>query len=214
MIHVPREEALRYLGCRGAAPDQATAALLEERIRAVEEAADPRWTALEVPLTLCPGGAELGDWSIRSEKLRAHLEGCTAALLFGATLGVGVDRLIARSAAGRVAQAAVDQAVAAALIEAVCDDACDQLTKQYPGKYLRPRFSPGYGDFPLTAQPELLRRLDGPRKIGLTATDSCLLAPIKSVTAVIGVADTPGKCHAGGCATCSKTNCAFRRDTK
>ena len=214
MIHVPREEALRYLGCRGAAPDQATAALLEARIQAVEEAAAPRWTALEVPLTLRPGGVELGDWSIRSEKLRAHLEGCTSALLFGATLGVGVDRLIARSAAGRVAQAAVDQAVAAALIEAVCDDACDQLAGQYPGKYLRPRFSPGYGDFPLTDQPELLRRLDGPRKIGLTATDSCLLAPIKSVTAVIGVADTPGKCHAGGCATCSKTNCAFRRDTK
>ena len=214
MIHVPREEALRYLGCGGAEPDEATAALLEARIQAVEEAADPRWTALEVPLTLRPGMVALGDWSIRSEKLRSHLEGCTSALLFGATLGVGVDRLIARSAAGRVAQAAVDQAVAAALIEAVCDDACDQLTKQYPSKYLRPRFSPGYGDFPLTDQPELLRRLDGPRKIGLTATDSCLLAPIKSVTAVIGVADTPGKCHAGGCATCSKTNCAFRRDTK
>ena len=38
-----------------------------------------------------------------------------------------------------------------------------------------------------------------------------LLAPVKSVTAVIGLARTPGKCHAGGCATCSKTDCAFRR---
>jgi len=213
MIHTPRREALRYLGCRGAEPDEATAALLDERIQAVEAAADPRWTALEVPLTPLPDGVELGDWSIHSEKLRAHLEGCTAALLFGATLGVGVDRLIARSAAGQVARAAVDQAVAAALIEAVCDDACGQLAEHYPGRYLRPRFSPGYGDFPLTDQPELVRRLDGPRKIGLTATDTCLLAPIKSVTAVIGLADTPGKCHAGGCATCSKTNCAFRRDT-
>ena len=212
MIHVPRAEALRYLGYRGAQPDQATAALLEARIRAVEEAADPRWTALEVPLTLRPGGVELGDWSIHSEKLRAHLEGCTAALLFGATLGVGVDRLIARAAAGRVTQAALDQAAAAALIEAVCDDACDQLAGRYPGKYLRPRFSPGYGDFPLTAQTELLGRLDGPRRIGLTATSAHLLAPVKSVTAVIGLADTPGKCHAGGCATCSKTDCAFRRD--
>ena len=213
MIHTPRREALRYLGCRGTEPDEATAALLDERTQAVEAAADPRWTALEVPLTLLPDGGELGDWSIHSEKLRAHLEGCTAALLFGATLGVGVDRLIARSAAGQVARAAVDQAVAAALIEAVCDDACDQLAGRYPGRYLRPRFSPGYGDFPLTDQPELVRRLDGPRKIGLTATDTCLLAPIKSVTAVIGLSDTPGKCHAGGCATCSKTNCAFRRDT-
>lgn len=139
MIHVPREEALRYLGYRGAQPDETTAALLEERIQAVEGAADPRWTSLEVPLTLRPGGVELGDWSIHSEKLRAHLEGCTAALLFGATLGVGVDRLIARSAAGQVARAAVDQAVAAALIEAVCDHACDQLAQRYSGKYLRPR---------------------------------------------------------------------------
>ena len=201
MIHVPRAEALRYLGYRGAQPDQATAALLEARIRAVEEAADPRWTALEVPLTLRPGGVELGDWSIDSETLRAHLEGCTAALLFGATLGVGVDRLIARAAAGRVTRAAMDQAAAAALIEAVCDDACDQLAGRYPGKYLRPRFSPGYGDFPLSAQPELLRRLDTPRRIGLTATAAHLLAPVKSVTAVIGIADTPGSCHAGGCAT-------------
>lgn len=212
MIHVPRSEALRYLGYRGGAqPDQAAAALLAEGIRAVEEAADPRWTALEVPLTLRPGGVALGDWSIPSETLRAHLEGCAAALLFGATLGVEVDRLIIRLAAGRVARAAVAQAAAAALIEAVCDDACRQLAERYSGKYLRPRFSPGYGDFPLAAQPELLRRLDAPRKIGLTATDTCLLAPMKSVTAVIGLGDTPGKCHAGGCATCSKTDCTFRR---
>lgn len=212
MIHVPRSEALRYLGCRGAAPDGATAALLEEGIRAVEEAAEPRWTSVEVPLTLRPGGVALGDWSIQSERLRAHLAGCTAALLFGATLGVEVDRLIGRWAAGRVALAAAAQAAAAALIEAVCDDACLQLADRYPGKYLRPRFSPGYGDFPLSAQPELLRRLDTPRRIGLTATAAHLLAPVKSVTAVIGIADTPGSCHAGGCATCSKTDCAFRRD--
>ena len=87
MIHTPRSEALRYLGYRGAQPDQATAALLDERIQAVEGAADPRWTSVEVPLTPRPGGVELGDWSIDSEKLRAHLEGCTAALLFGATWG-------------------------------------------------------------------------------------------------------------------------------
>lgn len=214
MIHTPQREVLRYLGYGKHQPEGESAALIAGRIAAVEQAAVPRWTALEFPLTLSPGGVVLGDWAIESEKLRAHLDGCTAVLLFGATLGVEVDRLIARSAAGKVAQAAVDQAAAAALIEAVCDDACNQLAKQYPGKYLRPRFSPGYGDFPLSAQPELLRRLDAPRKIGLTATDSCLLAPVKSVTAVIGVADTPGKCHAGGCATCSKSNCAFRRDSK
>lgn len=210
MIHTPRSEALRYLGYRGAQPDEATAALLDERIQAVEGAADPRWTAVEVPLTLRPGGVELGDWSIDSEKLRSHLDGCTAALLFGATLGVGVDRLIARSAAGQVARAALDQAVAAALIEAVCDHACDQLAQRYPGKYLRPRFSPGYGDFPIAFQRPLLEALEASKRIGLTATETMMLTPTKSVTAVVGLSPTPW-CPPTGCAACGKADCAFRK---
>ena len=213
MIQTPLLEVLRYLGYGAHHPDIETAALIAARMEAVEQAADPRWLSLELPLTLQTDGVCLGDWFLPSRKLLAHLEGCTAALLFGATLGVAVDRLIARGEAGRVAEAAMDQAAAAALIEAVCDDACDQLAARYPGQYLRPRFSPGYGDLPLTVQPELLARLDAPRKIGLTSTSSHLLAPVKSVTAIIGIAPHPGACHAGGCATCSKQNCTFRRDT-
>lgn len=210
MIPVPRREALRYLGCRGDG-DQAAQALLDACIPAVEGAADPRWTAREVPLLLFPGGVRLGEWDVESRALRDHLEGCGSALLFAATLGVEVDRLIARGSAGHIACAAGCQASAAALIEAVCDDACEQLSGRYPGLFLRPRFSPGYADFPLPCQKQLLSLLDAPRKIGLTATDACLLAPSKSVTAVVGLSSAPGKCHAGGCATCSKTNCAFRR---
>ena len=158
-----------------------------------------------------PEGVELGDWSIDSEKLRAHLEGCTAALLFGATLGVGVDRLIARSAAGQVTRAAMDQAVAAALIEAVCDDACDQLARRYSGWYLRPRFSPGYGDFSIAHQRDITALLQTPARIGLTVTEQMLLAPMKSVTAVIGMSRQAAPCHRQGCEACGKTDCAFRR---
>ena len=118
MIHAPQGEVLRYLGYGKHQPEGESAALIDGRVAAVEQAADPRWTVVELPLTLSPDGVTLGDWTIQSQKLRAHLEGCTSALLFGATLGIGVDRLIARSAAGKVAQAAVDQAAAAALIEA------------------------------------------------------------------------------------------------
>ena len=49
-----------------------------------------------------------------------------------------------------------------------------------------------------------------PRRIGLTVTDSCMLAPMKSVTAVIGIAETEGS-TAGGCEDCDKQNCGFRR---
>lgn len=74
-----------------------------------------------------------------------------------------------------------------------------------------PRFSPGYGDFPIAHQRDFSRLLDTPRKIGLTVTESCLLAPIKSVTAVIGLSETPQPCHRKGCEECGKTDCAYRR---
>ena len=52
-----------------------------------------------------------------------------------------------KSSKGRDAQ----QAAAAAAIEAVCDEENDRLREEIEaeGLYLRPRFSPGYGDLSL-----------------------------------------------------------------
>ena len=54
------------------------------------------------------------------------------------------------------------------------------------GLAVRPRFSPGYGDLPLALQREVFAALDCPRRIGLTLSDSLLMSPTKSVTALIG----------------------------
>ena len=78
------------------------------------------------------------------------------------------------------------------------------------GRGLRPRFSPGYGDFSIEHQRDIARVLDTARRIGLTVTDSLMLAPMKSVTAVIGVAETEG-CTEAGCGNCGKKDCEFRR---
>lgn len=49
------------------------------------------------------------------------------------------------------------------------------------------RFSPGYGDCPLSAQRSIVDALNATRLIGLTVTPTSLLMPTKSVTAVIGL---------------------------
>ena len=130
-----------------------------------------------------------------------------------ATLGIGVDRLISRASAVRMSDAVIYQAVAAAMIEAYCDEVNDTLRQEAErvGLYCRPRFSPGYGDFQIEHQRDFSRLLDTPRKIGLTVTESCLLVPIKSVTAVIGLSNSRQPCHRKGCEECEKTDCAFRR---
>ena len=80
------------------------------------------------------------------------------------------------------------------------------------GKYLRPRFSPGYGDFSICHQGQLLAMLEAPKRIGLSMTDSSMLTPVKSVTAVIGVSAVKEPCHRKGCEACGKTDCIYRRN--
>ena len=79
------------------------------------------------------------------------------------------------------------------------------------GYYIRPRFSPGYGDFDITHQDMILRMLDTAKKIGLTLTGGNMLTPSKSVTAVIGLSETETSCHIKGCEVCQKKDCAYRR---
>ena len=149
-----------------------------------------------------------------SQSLRSHLEGCDEVYLLAATLGIGVDRLLERLSVTDVSLAVMVQACAAALLESRCDDYQREIAAEVSaeGLFLRPRFSPGYGDFPLDAQPVLLNALDAGKHIGLTVTQAHMLVPTKSVTAVIGLSRHAGSCHTGGCAMCNKKDCDFRRE--
>ena len=99
-----------------------------------------------------------------------------------------------------MSRAVIMQASAAAVIEAYCD-ACqkelsDEAAKE--GFYLRSRFSPGYGD--------------SSKRIGLTVTDSMMLTPTKSVTAVMGLTRERESCNVHKCASCDAVDCPFRQE--
>ena len=113
-----------------------------------------------------------------------------------------------------MSRAVVMQAAAAAMLEDYCDRINEEIRENYEkqGYYLRPRFSPGYGDFPLDCQPALLAGLDAGKRIGITLTDSLLMAPSKSVTAVMGVASVRSDCIIEGCESCGRADCRYRRD--
>jgi cobalamin-dependent methionine synthase I len=74
-------------------------------------------------------------------------------------------------------------------IEALCDALCAEWKEDYAsrGFVLRPRFSAGYGDLPLTLQNDIFESLQCSKHIGLTLCDSLLMSPTKSVTAIVGV---------------------------
>ncbi|MDO5348622.1 MAG: vitamin B12 dependent-methionine synthase activation domain-containing protein [Lachnospiraceae bacterium] len=214
-MEVDRREVLRYLGYGRAQADETVMELMESCLEQLEAAAEPRHLVREYPLMLLPENEiDGGCFRTKSRNLSRNLKDCTQILLFAATLGVGVDHLIQRYNRLQMSRAVVLQAASAAMIEEYCDTVCTQLRRDYEeqGLYLRPRFSPGYGDFPLSCQPRLLDALEAGKRIGIKLTDSFLMMPSKSVTAVMGVSKKPYRCEVKGCEACSKMDCAYRRD--
>ncbi len=210
-----KKETLRYLGYGNQEADEAVTELVEDCFRELEQASGPKSVYREFPLSFF--GAEGIDtccFRTRSAALRKNLKACDRIILFAATLGTGVDALLRKYSRLSMSRAVVLQAAAAAMLEDYCDEVNEELRKSYRQKdlYLRPRFSPGYGDFSLECQNPLLLCLEAGKRIGIALTDSLLMVPSKSVTAVIGVSPMPGVCTVKGCEACKKTDCSYRRD--
>lgn len=211
-------ETLRYLGYGGKWEKEADGAvreLIASCVKELKSAAEPVHLCREYPLILGkPGVIDCGCFQTESLHLYRNLQDCERVLLFAATLGVGADNLLRRYGRLQMSRAVVIQAAAAALLEEYCDEQCRRLREscKMQGWYLRPRFSPGYGDFPLSCQPELLDALEAGKRIGIKLTDSFLMLPSKSVTAVMGLGRRPQHCTVKGCEACGKTDCLYRRD--
>lgn len=208
-----RREVWRYLGYKGSEPDETVCRLVEETIEMVENAAVPRQVSRRVTCKIQPDNRLfLGSLEVTSQSLAKHLHDCSEVILFAATLGSGIDRLLQRYNRLQVSRAAILQAVSAAAVEEWCDQCQKQLEDGLEeGLYLRPRFSPGYGDLPLAFQRPLLESLEAGKRIGIELTDTLLMTPTKSVSAIIGITSDKKSCTVHHCAACAKTDCPFRK---
>lgn len=211
------KEAVRYLGYGTHAVDDNTLILIADSFRELEESADKRIICRIFDVSHeKENRLTIGKLHIESRSLSKNMTGCKKAVLLGATLGSGVDVLMRRYSLTNMAKAVVLQACAAAMLEEYLDDWQALLAGELKeeGRYLRPRFSPGYGDFSILHQEMVLKMLDAPKTIGLSMTESFMLTPVKSVTAVIGISETEEPCHRKGCEACGKADCIYRRDER
>lgn len=209
--HAPEfniKEILRYSGARDM---EGLEELLEDAISQAKEVLTYKVCYGEFPVNIKDDEIMLPSLRIKSKALAKNLSGCGKILIFGATVGVGIDRLIAKYGSLSPVKALIFQGIGAERIEALCDAFCGDMEKEY-GK-VKPRFSPGYGDFDISYQKEIFGLLDCHRKIGLTLNESLLMSPSKSVTAIVGIGECE-KNEKSGCETCTKTDCEFRKKGK
>ena len=172
--------ALRYAGCREA--DEATLSLL--RACRDELFLQTRYDVCYTELAVNVQGdcCRVGTMTLHSADLARYLSSCRRTVLFAATVGVAPDRLIAKYNRVSPARAVLMQALGAERVEALCDAFCDTLHGALPS-----RFSPGYGDLPLSVQRELFAVLQPEKAIGVCLNESLLMSPTKSVTAFVGI---------------------------
>lgn len=209
---IQRQECLRYAGCRQDAAAEEKR-LLEECLQEIDGRLTYQVCWERFPIRWTEGGLDLGFVKTDSAGLSKNLEGAEEILLFAATIGLEMDRAIRRYTNLSPAKALFFQAIGAERIESLCDAFCEEQAAalQAEGKFLKPRFSPGYGDLPLTLQKDIFRVLDCPRQIGLTLNESLLMSPSKSVTAIVGITkEERMEEKKKPCGVCQKKDCVFR----
>ncbi len=184
---ISRKEILRYIGTPPG--EQDTSALLESCLSEVVPQLRFQVCYGEFPVSLRGEVIDLEFTKTRSESLKKCLSGCDSVLLFAATIGMGIDRLILKYSAISPVKALIFQGIGAERVESLCDLFFQEIKKekQKEGKDIFPRFSPGYGDVPLEMQKDIFRILDCSKRIGLTLNESLLMSPTKSVTALVGI---------------------------
>ena len=180
-------EALSYLRLRTL--DCETRPLFDECTRLIYESSSPKVVYGRTNIEVSNGVVDFEFFKVNSDKLSLCLKDCKEAYIFAATLGISVDRLIEKYSKISQSKAAVCDAIASALIEGFCDYVNKNLSHE---KVTVPRFSPGYGDFDLKHQRDILSLLDANRKIGITLTETNFMLPTKTVTAIIGIKEGKG----------------------
>ncbi len=180
-----RREILRYAMCPGC-DEPKMLALMEECIDECKKFASFTYRVSYCVLDVIKideetGLVELEHFTVTSRDLARNLAGSKMVVVFSATVGPGIDRLIRKYTRLDPVRALFMQAIGAERVETVCNLFCSS----FPDK-LRPRFSPGFGDLPLAIQPEVLKITNARKNLSITLDDGYLMSPSKSVTAFAG----------------------------
>ncbi|ORT98850.1 Methionine synthase activation protein [Anaerovibrio sp. JC8] len=216
-FEIDKEETKRYAGLRKSEFDE----------KLIDEACDL------ARLIIHPtGNWELYDYDARTqtvastppfilegESIKKHLMGCSKVVMLSATVGQEIeDKITSLFKEGKYALSLILDAAATAAVEQNADlmekAIFEKVSRQ--GYKMKWRFSPGYGDWPIEQQPEMMRTAKAD-VINVHLTESMMLEPRKSITAIIGLYLIEGTCpdetKKHNCEACDKTNCLARQNT-
>ncbi len=189
-IEVDRNRVAR--GLKGGSKGSPTSLLpmIDGELKGALALIEPKAVYVDLGVLSVEGGkAQLsGDLTIKSVSMAKLLSDCSYATIFVATIGGELEKEVER----RFSSGAEAQGL---ILDTIGSEAAESLARRVQlithdrakgeGFATTGRFSPGYGDLSLSAQPEMVKTTEAHR-IGVSLTEGLMLIPRKSVSAIVG----------------------------
>lgn len=216
-VTIPKDEVLRYLGYKKQEIEESLDKLINETIEESKELLLPKFVYGSYKNKLQENGVLLEGTNLvfQGKDIKEHLKYSNEVAVMAVTIGSKIETRIKFYEKSNLTKALILDSCATTAVEEVCDQIEEYIKMEANKKNLSItfRYSPGYGDLPLTIQGEVISVLKADKTIGLTASDHHLLFPRKSVTAIIGLIPMGQEIKEKGCETCKNyETCGFRRE--
>lgn len=210
-----KKEILKYLSYKSIDIDLKTEKAINKSIKKIKKIANCKYTYNSFDFEIKDKRVKILNSNIyfESEDLAHHLKDSKKMIVFSATLGDEVDKYVKKLSLFDMSETVIFDAVATTLVEELSDEACNEIIIEV-GLNKNFRFSPGYGDLDLNEQSKILNLIDATKAIGVRLSDTNMLIPSKSITAIFGLFAGKGKTKKS-CKYCNlKENCAFLKAGK
>ncbi len=203
--YIDYRDILRFLHYRKNEPEPEILAQIDEGLEIVFEKSTFLETHAKFPIQLTEHTVVLDEKiELPYASLCKLLKNSPAVYVVACTLGHEISRLIKR-------EMAFDPA------RGVLLDACASMLADAYAAYIQstlgdttPRFSPGYGDVPLSTQPIFARLLSIEKRTGIHLTEANLMIPEKSIIYLTGELCMLEHSEGLSCKSCNR-DCIYRK---
>lgn len=211
-----KEEVLRYLGYKNQKIEHGLNELIDECIKEVEKYIKPKCIFKVYNIKKSKDKIELTSSILcfSGKDIIKHLKDSKKCAVMAVTLGNAIDTKIRYYEKINLTKALILDACATSAVENLCDKVQEEIKNKAESinMGITFRYSPGYGDFSIDIQKNIINSLDANKKIGLSSTENCILIPRKSVTAVIGFQNKGIESKPSGCNACNKyDSCEYKK---
>lgn len=158
--------------------------LLSECIEEFNKVVNYKYAYVRVPVSIANDVCDFDFANVKSASLSRVLSDSKEVFIVAFSTGIEVDRLITKLYLKKDPSAFFIDSIGSAAIESFADYINEKMCQNLNTTN---RFSPGYADFPLDFQRDLIARINANQTVGITINNELFMTPMKSITAIIGI---------------------------